>query len=726
MKNLIAFKLPLSACILSLSCSAFTKEIEEIIVTSSLIDSSVEALSNPLHVITGESIATNASQSIGASIGDLVGLSSSDYGAAVGQPIIRGMSGNRVKILNNGLVVRDVSGLGPDHANDVDLNNIQQIEVVRGPSSLLYSSGTIGGIVNIVDNTIARKDVVESAFRLGLELQSVNNGDTQDFSYQNNIGGLNISAAFKDSQFDNFDIPNGAVIHDEDDHDDNAAEENLTYVPNSDSDSTFKRLGVSKTGDWGYFGLSFNDIENLYGIPFHGEEHDEHEEEGAESEEEHDGERIFSTTDSKAINLEGSYILSNRWLQKIDYQYRDSDYSLTEQHAEEEAHEEDETEEPAGEHHEEGPTVFKNDAKEFAVIFDLTNDNLAQKVALNFVQEDLSIIGEEAYINPTESKELTLGYYLSKDLDLIHLDFSVRHDQISRKGSVSHEDEHDEGHEEDAAEHEEELEYFDRDINNTSYALSLSRDINDSLEVNLGLASVERAPSAVELLMNGPHLATGRLEVGNDSLDSEKSNNIDLTFNYNHNGFFAALTFFQNDIDNFIYLLDETDDEHASHDEEEHHDELTLANYVQQDAKFNGYELEIGNTFDLARGALTLSFATDSVSGEFTDGKNVPRITPQRNIYKISYEEDSLNFVLSLKDVNAQNNTADGETATDGFQILNVNLSKTVTFGTGHDLTLSVFGKNLLNEVSRNHSSFVKAEVPMAGKNLGLRASYSF
>lgn len=726
MKNLIAFKLPLSACILSLSCSAFTKEIEEIIVTSSLIDSSVEALSNPLHVITGESIATNASQSIGASIGDLVGLSSSDYGAAVGQPIIRGMSGNRVKILNNGLVVRDVSGLGPDHANDVDLNNIQQIEVVRGPSSLLYSSGTIGGIVNIVDNTIARKDVVESAFRLGLELQSVNNGDTQDFSYQNNIGGLNISAAFKDSQFDNFDIPNGAVIHDEDDHDDDATDENLTYVPNSDSDSTFKRLGVSKTGDWGYFGLSFNDIENLYGIPFHGEEHDEHEEEGAESEEEHDGERIFSTTDSKAINLEGSYILSNRWLQKIDYQYRDSDYSLTEQHAEEEAHEEDETEEPAGEHHEEGPTVFKNDAKEFAVIFDLTNDNLAQKVALNFVQEDLSIIGEEAYINPTESKELTLGYYLSKDLDLIHLDFSVRHDQISRKGSVSHEDEHDEGHEEDAAEHEEELEYFDRDINNTSYALSLSRDINDSLEVNLGLASVERAPSAVELLMNGPHLATGRLEVGNDSLDSEKSNNIDLTFNYNHNGFFAALTFFQNDIDNFIYLLDETDDEHASHDEEEHHDELTLANYVQQDAKFNGYELEIGNTFDLARGALTLSFATDSVSGEFTDGKNVPRITPQRNIYKISYEEDSLNFVLSLKDVKSQNNTADGETATDGFQILNVNLSKTVTFGTGHDLTLSVFGKNLLNEVSRNHSSFVKAEVPMAGKNLGLRASYSF
>ncbi len=86
---------------------------------------------------------------------DLVGISSSDYGAAVGQPIIRGMSGSRVKILNNGVVVRDVSGLGPDHINDVDLNNIQQIEMSEAHRLCSIPNGTIGGIVNIVDNTIA-------------------------------------------------------------------------------------------------------------------------------------------------------------------------------------------------------------------------------------------------------------------------------------------------------------------------------------------------------------------------------------------------------------------------------------------------------------------------------------------------------------------------------------------------------------------------------------------
>ena len=333
-------------------------------------------------------------------------------------------------------------------------------------------------------------------------------------------------------------------------------------------------------------------------------------------------------------------------------------------------------------------------------------------------------------MNPANNKEQSIGYYLSNQLDLFHLDFGIRHNRVSRDGSVSHEEEHEEGehegeeHEEE--EHAEELEYFDRDINTTSYALTLSRDITDSLDVNFGLSSVERAPSAVELLMNGPHLATGRLEVGNFNLASEKSNNIDLSFNYENNGFFAALTFFQNDVDNYIYLMDETEEEHEEHEEEEHHEGLILANYLQQDAEFDGYEIEIGKTFDLARGALTLSYGRDSVSGVFTDGSNIPRISPVRDLYRVAYVEDGLKFALSLKDVSAQNDTAENETASDGFQMLNLNLSKTIETSPGQSLTLSLFGKNLLDEVARNHSSFVKDEVPMSGRNVGVRASYSF
>ena len=188
-------------------------DIEEVVVTASFVDQNLSDLENPIHVIDGEDVSSSSTVSLGETIDSLVGVSIADYGAAIGQPIIRGMSGSRVKVLNNGLVTRDVSFLGPDHMNEVDLNNIEQIEIVRGPASLLYSNGAIGGIVNVVDTTIAREDFEEVKFVVGAETQSVNDGDTQNFHYENNIGGINLSLSFKDSEFGVYDVPNGAVVH---------------------------------------------------------------------------------------------------------------------------------------------------------------------------------------------------------------------------------------------------------------------------------------------------------------------------------------------------------------------------------------------------------------------------------------------------------------------------------------------------------------------------------
>jgi len=171
------------------TAGAVASEIEEIVITSSLIDQKLSDIENPLHVVSGDEIASSATESLGETLNSLLGVSSADYGAGVGQPIIRGMSGSRVKVLNNGMVVRDVAGIGADHVNDVDLNNVQQIEIVRGPSSLLYANGGIGGIINVVDSTIARKDFSDSELKLGLETQSVNDGDSYNGLYQNNFGG---------------------------------------------------------------------------------------------------------------------------------------------------------------------------------------------------------------------------------------------------------------------------------------------------------------------------------------------------------------------------------------------------------------------------------------------------------------------------------------------------------------------------------------------------------
>ena len=264
------------------SNTIISQDVEEVVVTSALIDTT--EITNPLYVIDGDDILDDATTSLGDAIDSYLGVSIADYGAAVGQPIIRGMSGPRVKILKNGMVNRDVSGLGVDHLNDVDLNDISQIEIVKGPSSLLYANGTIGGIINVVDDTISTVNFEAPEANFGLETQSVNDGEAQSFSYKENIGGFNFSLGFKDVNFGNYDIPDGAVMHEEEEHhdedehedehhEDEHHEEDMGYVNNSDFAVEATKFGISKTGDWGYIGFGIDNLESVYGIPFHGDEH---------------------------------------------------------------------------------------------------------------------------------------------------------------------------------------------------------------------------------------------------------------------------------------------------------------------------------------------------------------------------------------------------------------------------------------------------------------------
>ena len=727
--------------LLSISVTAnfiFAQDIEEVVVTSSLVDSS--EITNPLYVIDGEDIIDDATTSLGDAIDSYLGVSIADYGAAVGQPIIRGMSGPRVKILKNGMVNRDVSGLGVDHLNDVDLNDVQQIEIVKGPSSLLYANGTIGGIINVVDDGIAATDFDAPELKVGLESQSVNSGDSSNVNYKTNVNGININFGYKKSEFGNYDVPNGAVIHeeehDEDGHDEeDHEEENLGYINNSDLEVEAMKFGLSKTGDWGYVGFSIDNLESIYGIPFHGDEHsdehgDEHgEEHGDEDEEghdEHEGERIFSTTDSESFSVKGLYNLNGAFVNTISYNYRDSDYSLTEAHAEEEGHDEHEGEE---EHEEHAPTVFMNDATEYGAIFDISNDVMTQKIVVNFVDEDSSIVGEEAFMNPANNEEFTIGYYMSKNLDLFNLDFGFRVDQIERSGSVTDEDHGD-------------IDNYVIDDDTSSFALSASRDLSDTLNLNLGYASVERLPSVIELFMNGPHMATGRLETGNPNLSSETSNNFDITLNFESGDFYAFASFYVTDVDNYIALIDEDEDHDDHEDEDEHHEDeddhaddhddhaahanLIHANYMQEDAEFDGYEIEFGRTMAFGSGDLTLSFGRDVVNAEFSDGHNVPRINPARNIYSLSYAQDDLIFNLSMKDVEKQNDIGEGETVTGAYQMLDTRLTKTFNINGKGDLKVSLFGRNLLDEAARNHASFVKNEVPLPGRNYGIKFNLTY
>ena len=778
---------------------------EEVVVTASFTGAT-DSLVKPIHVVSGEDIANYGVQSLGEHIDSLVGVATADFGAVAGQPIIRGLSGTRVKVLNNGTVIRDVSALGPDHAIDVSLSDLQQIEIVRGPSALMYSNGSVGGIVNVVDNTIPMSDLEGFSGFLGGEAQSVNDGEAVDFAARGHVGGLNITYSFQDQDLENFEIPDNAILHleeehhdeehDEGEHDEDHHEDHgeSGELANSDVESTAHRLGLSTTGDWGYVGVSYTDLSSTYGIPFHveppgghgghGEDHDDghdgdheeehegedhHEEHGEDHHDEHGEERVYAETESETLTFRGSLNTSFGWLNSVDFVLKDTDYELSEGHMEvghDDDHEgEEHEEEEHDDHDEHGPTVFSNESTEIQVALDLSAGERVRRLVFNYAKEETSILGEEAFMAPVDSTETTLGFFSSDDLGFANLDLGVRFDRIERDGFLSemhhdedhdeHEGEHDEDHDEEhEGDHDEEhhddhhegkMTFEPQSYKEDAFSIAamLTRELNEYSSVSLGLSSVSKVPSSIELFMNGEHLATNRYEVGDITLDTERADSIDLNFSFERDGWYGTASVYHNRIDNYIYLRDELEEEHESHMDEEHHDEehhdeehhdeehadhggLMLAEYRQRDAEFTGYEIEIGKVIELPRGVLQLSLARDEVNAEFTNGEDVPRIVPARNIFSAQYTLDNFSARLLVKDVEKQNSVAPGESVTDGFTCIDAFASWSYGLNDSSRLTLSAFARNLTDEVSRNHASFVKNEVPLPGRNIGVRVQLNF
>ena len=712
-----------------LTINIYAEEVEEVIVTSSLTKQTVSDLEDPLHVVDGDDVKEGGIQSLGETLDELLGVHTADFGAAVGQPVIRGMSGSRVRVLENGVVVRDVAALGPDHINDINLLNSQQIEVVKGPSSLLYANGGAGGVINIVDNSIATTNIAERVMSLGVETQSANNGEAVDFSYENNVSGFNVTFVASDSVFEDYEVPAGAVYPDEHHDDDHAdseedhSEESLAMLPNSDVENTYTKFGVSRAGDWGYLGFSYSDNEGVMGVPFHVEEggHDDDHMDSEEEGEEHGEERIFSQIDSNKFDLKGS-LVTNAYplINKVDFSFRDSSYEHLEGHAEEEGHHDDDhSESEEGGHGHEEPTLFKTNATEFGVIVDVSAGDLTRKIVFNTAEQDSSIIGEEAFMLPVSTEETTFGYFVSRDYGSYGYDLGVRADEISRSGSVAH---HDDDHADEAGE----VENFDKDLSTLSVAFNFDQDFSDNLNVNLGLSRFERAPDVVELFMNGPHLATGRFEVGNPNLDTEISRNVDITFDYQMNNMYATLAYYQNDVSNYIYLRDEEHDEdHHDSEGEGEHEGLIHAEFVQEDATLEGYEFEVGSTYELANGTLDISFGRDVVEGKLEAGGYIPRMAPARNFYSASYSSNGYTYSAVLKDVADHEDVAEDETMTDGYKMLNLRVGKEYEI-LGANLKVSAFANNVLDQVARNSTSFAKDAVPLPGRNVGLNIRLTY
>ena len=339
-------------------------------------------------------------------------------------------------------------------------------------------------------------------------------------------------------------------------------------------------------------------------------------------------------------------------------------------------------------------------------------------------------------MNPNKSDEITAGYYFSRDFASgLHVDFGARFDQVKRRGSLTEHDDH-EDHGEDQGEdqgedhgddhdkeagHDEaaETQQYKLDFSTASFAATLSKPLSDNLELSLGLAQVERTPSAVELFINGPHLAAQHFEVGDVSLESEQARNVELSVAYERGSVFSKVSLFNNQITDYIYLRDESEAEHdGEHDDD--HGGLILGNYIQSDARFRGYEIEFGFSVALESGTIRIKLARDQTLADFDSGGSVPRIMPSRNLLEINGDFAKFDATLSYQNVNDQQRIAQNELPTDSYNALKVSLRTAFDIGPT-TLATTLFARNILDDISRRHTSFVKEQAPLPGRNIGLK-----
>ena len=656
--------------------------VEEIIVTSTLHRSRADT-ALPVNILAGEELREKVAATLGETLQDQVGISIASFGPGVGAVVIRGQGGNRVQILQGGVGNIDASSISADHANSLEPALAERIEVLRGPATLLYGNGAIGGVVNVIDNRIPTR--LPEAFGGFIETRNNSASDQQVsvFKLEAASGQFawHLDGVYRESndlEVSGYAInPNTVNINNPGELESLLASRGK--ITNSNTRSQAGSLGGSWVLDEGYFGISFNRLENEYGIPpsVHAPE--------AETSD------IRIVMEQDRVDLEWSLPLNGVFrevhgrVSKVDYQ-----------HAEVESNGET-------------GTLFEQDGVEGRFTFHLDlNDNHEGVFGLHFSQRNFSALGEEAFIPPTDIDSLALFTVHSLDVNNTTLEFGLRAEQQSLKqidGSC------------------------DDSITSFSGSASSIWRFREDTNLLLSFAYSQRSATVEELYSNIDtscnalatdkliqHGATQRFEIGNPDTERETSNNVEIGLRKHLGNVTGELNIFYNEISDYLFLFDTG----------VFRDGVEISRYAQEDAVFQGVEVQLGFPIFRSGDHLSeLSFFGDYVSAEFEESGNVPRIPPLRFGVELSHSHLNWQAKLRLTQAQDQTSTASNESKTKGHTLLNFYLDYHMAFG-ARTVLLFLKGSNLLDEPIRWHASLLKDVAPAPGRafELGLRFEF--
>ncbi|MCT6699391.1 TonB-dependent receptor domain-containing protein [Rheinheimera sp. 4Y26] len=678
-------------------------------------------MAHPVSVMSGEDLSRHTEATIGETLKTLPGVHSNYYGPVAASPVIRGLDGPRVKLLSNGMDTGDVSRVGPDHAISADAITTEQIEVLRGPATLLYGSGAIGGVVNIVDNRVPRQlrspqTVVDARFNNVADEKTyalAHDGAIEQFAWH--FDGFDRSS-------NNYEVPE--FVNDEG--------EKLKVLENSALDNQALNLGASWVGSQGLFGVSIGHIDSQYGIPGHHAHDEEHEHED-EAADEHGAESgVYADLKQDRLSYTGELYNPFKGIETLslsgaytDYQHIEMDAGLP-------------------------GTTFKN--KSFENRFSAEHSDLLGwhgLVGVHYQHNDYKAFGVEAFTPDAKTSSLALFVLEERTFGEFSAQLGARlerskHDAGALMLEHSHEEEHGE------EEHEEDSGNSFAKFNALSVSAGLVWNFQSGYQWALSVSRSQRAPSAAEIYANGAHIATRSYELGlayqldddgeigfyNGKMQRETANNIDLGFRKVDGDFTFSYNFFYNQIDDYLYLAntglgmddlaahDELDhEEHAGEAHDEHnHGDFDVYQYQQQDVRMYGAEFAMSYQLDSAQ---QLSLFADTVRAELKSGGDLPRIPPLKAGVEYQYQAQQWSTVLGATYYARQDKVSAYETETAGYTSFDASLNYYFDVQSG-DVTAFLKGTNLSNKLGYVHSSFIKADTPLPGRaiTLGITAKF--
>ncbi|MEM8985921.1 MAG: TonB-dependent receptor [Pseudomonadota bacterium] len=657
---------------------------DEVIVTATPLDKTAAEIVGGVTVLTGDDLQRNLAASIGETLRGEPGVSSTFFGPGASRPVIRGLGGARIRVLDAGIGSIDASSTSVDHAVAVDPALAERIEVVRGTGMLRYGSSAAGGVVNVFDGRIPNA-VPEGGIDLAgrYARTTVDEGDEAAGAITLDLGeynGVNIvvhgDGVWRET--DDYDIPGfsesaafiAAEEAEEGDDDEEGEEEAFGVVENSDIRTVGFSGGFSFIFNNGFIGFSGKRFETDYGIPG-GHEH-AHEEEEGEDEEEEGEEEVRIDLEQTRYDMMGEFETDIAIFSKATFRVGYADY----------------------EHKEfEGPgevgTVFSNEGWEgrFELI-ERENNGWGGALGFQFQLRDFAAIGEEAFVPPTETTSYGVFYVKQYKTGPWGFDVGARYENTKHDVSATP---------------------VERDFNTFSVSADALYQFNEVLSAGATVFRTERAPSTEELFSNGPHLATNQFEIGDPDLDKEIAIGVEGSVKASTERFSGAFNVFYTSYEDFIY-------ETATGAEE---DELPVFAFLAADATFRGFEVEAAalaaqtGPFDIVvDGQLSYVRATQDGAGD----EDLPRIPPLSGI--VGFEATSTFFDVRAEAeiVGEQDDVSSFELPTDGYELYN--LYATVRpFKEAPGVALEFSGLNLADEEARQHVSFLKDLLPLPGRN---------